>query len=69
MRKLHTVTQAVKMTKHSFLYFHNRTIQLEIQLLKQLQKPIAIHGVTIKDLMSSYHSSSSISLQSLMKIT
>jgi len=44
----HTIRQAVKMTKHSFLYYHNRTIQLEIQLMKQLQKPIAIHSVTVK---------------------
>jgi len=47
-RNSHTITQRVKMTKNSFLYCRNRTVQLQIQFMKQLLKPIAIHSVAVK---------------------
>ena len=35
------------MTKHSLIYYRNGTVQLQIQLMEQLQKPIAKDSITI----------------------
>jgi len=50
-RNSHTIAQRVKMTKIAFdMCCRNRTVQLQIHFMKQLQKPIAIHSATVKDL-------------------
>jgi len=36
------------MTKHSLTYCHKGTVQLQIQLMKQLQKPITKDSKTVK---------------------
>jgi len=38
-----------KTTKHSLTYCHNGSVQLQIQLMKYLQKPIAKHSMAIKN--------------------
>jgi len=44
-----------KMTKHSLIYCRNGTVQLQIQLMEQLQKPIAKDSITIKKLGEVQH--------------
>jgi len=40
----------MKKTKNRFIYCWNRTVPLQIQLMKKLQKSIAKHSVTVKNL-------------------
>jgi len=47
-----------KMTKHSLIYCRNcrnATVQLQIQLMEQLQKPIAKDSTTVKKLCEVQH--------------
>jgi len=44
----HTVTDTVKMTKDSLIYCSNTAVQLQIQFLKQLQKPFVERSMAVK---------------------
>jgi len=48
IKKSHTVTHMAKITKHSLIYCHNGTLQLQIQLMERLQKAIAKDSITVK---------------------
>ena len=48
LKKSHTVTHLAKMTKHSLVYCRKGTVQLQVQLMKQLQKPITKDSITVK---------------------
>ena len=52
-----TVTHMAKMTRstHSLIYCRNGTVQLQIQLMEQLQKPIAKDSITVKKLGEVQH--------------
>jgi len=50
--KNHTITHTVKITTTALCIatIEQSKFQLQIQLMKQLQKPVAIHSVTVKNL-------------------
>jgi len=56
MKKNHTQLHIqLKRLKNRFIYCWNRTVQLQIQLMKKLQKSIAKHSVTVKKLDEVQH--------------